>query len=96
MCSGFSIGVRRDYAQFQTGGRDLPTKAPETLFSPDFSKAQVKPLLDLAIPLLSEVLHYGLALFARCCVRPDGEDENLAVLFPYRHFLRCWIPRSLK
>jgi hypothetical protein len=65
----------------------MPTKPPNTLFDPDLSKVQIRPLLDVALPLLSEILAYGLALFARCSNRPTGGDENLVILFVYRHFL---------
>jgi hypothetical protein len=51
------------------------------------AKAQVREVLDLAIPLLREVLNHGLALFARCSYRPEGEDENLVILLVYRHLL---------
>lgn len=65
----------------------MPTIAPRTVYDPDLSKAQVKPFTDIAVPLLKEVLNYGLALFARCSVRPEGDDENLMILFTYRHLL---------
>jgi hypothetical protein len=47
----------------------------------------LRPVIDIAVPLLSEVLAYGLALFARCSIRPEGDDENLVILFNYRHLL---------
>lgn len=65
----------------------MPTKAPSTLFDPDLAKAQIRPLIEKASPLLSEVLHYGLALFTRCSYRPEGDKENLVILLTYRHFL---------
>jgi hypothetical protein len=65
----------------------MPTQPLITIYDPELSKAQVRPLLDLAHPLLKEVLHYGLALFARCSVRPEGGDENLVILLVYRHLL---------
>jgi hypothetical protein len=65
----------------------MPTKPPSTLFDPELAKAQVRPILDLAIPLLREVLNHGLALFARCSIRPEGGDENLVILLVYRHLL---------
>jgi hypothetical protein len=65
----------------------MPTNPPPNLFNPHFNKAQVKPLLDIAVPLLTEVLNYGLSLFARCGYRPAGDDENLPILFVYRHLL---------
>ena len=64
----------------------MATKAPETLYSPDSIKAQLKPVLDVANPLLKELLQYGLSIFARCA-NLGGGDENLPVLFVYRHLL---------
>jgi len=63
----------------------MPTKPVETLFDPDYVKVQIRPLLDLAIPLLEEARNFALNAFARCSYRPDGGDENLAVLLPYLH-----------
>jgi hypothetical protein len=65
----------------------MPTNPPSNLFNPHFTKAQVKQLLDMAVPLLTEVLNYGLSVFARCAYRPAGDDENLPILFVYRHLL---------
>jgi Family of unknown function (DUF5677) len=65
----------------------MPTKAPEGLYSPERIKAQLRPLLDIATPLLGEVLQYGLALFARCSNRPEGGNENVVILLLYYHIL---------
>jgi hypothetical protein len=65
----------------------MSSKPPAALFNPDLAKAQLRPALDIAIPLLREVLCYGLALFARCSYRPEGEDENLVILLTYLHLL---------
>ncbi len=65
----------------------MPTQPPSKLFDPELAKAQVRPVIEIATPLLKEVLSYGMALFARCSYRPEGDDENLAILFIYRHFL---------
>ncbi|MGO9061185.1 MAG: DUF5677 domain-containing protein [Candidatus Binataceae bacterium] len=32
-------------------------------------------------------MNHGLGLFARCSIRPEGHDENLAILLVYRHIL---------
>jgi hypothetical protein len=65
----------------------MPTRPPAGLFDPDLAKAQVRPVIDIATPLLTEVVAHGLALFARCSIRPEGYDENLAILLVYRHIL---------
>jgi hypothetical protein len=68
----------------------MPTRPPETLFSPNYYKVQVRPLLDIALPVLEEVLAYGLALFGRCSTRPEGGDENLVILLTYQHLLEMF------
>ncbi len=62
----------------------MPTKPPKGLFDPDFAKAGAKPLIEIVVNLLSEVRNYGIALFA---YRPEGADENLAILLPFFHLL---------
>src|ERR1700693_2332440 len=70
------------------GGKiDIATRGPKKFFDPALKKTQLRPVLDIAIPLLSEVLAYGLALFARCSIRPEGDDDNLVILLNYRHLL---------
>lgn len=64
----------------------MPTKAPETLYSPDFTKNQLKPIFDMVEPLLKEVLQHGLVLFGKCSGLELG-DENLPIIFVYRHLL---------
>ncbi len=65
----------------------MPTPPVKTLYDPDLTTEQVRPFTDLVVPLLTEVLHYGIALFARCSYRPEGEDENLVILLAYRYLL---------
>jgi hypothetical protein len=65
----------------------MPTSPPEALFDPDFFKVQIKSILNSAVPMLEEIRNYGLALFSRCLIRPEGGDENSAILLPYLHLL---------
>lgn len=65
----------------------MPSKPPETLYSPESTKSQLKPFLDVANPLLKEVLSYGLTLFARYAKDTEGGDENLPILFVFLHLL---------
>ena len=74
----------------------MPTQAPKTLFDPDSIKGQAKPVLDIVNPLLAEVRNHGLALFSRCATRPEGTDENLVILFVFRHLLELLDSVSLQ
>src|SRR5260370_8364215 len=65
----------------------MSTKALDSLFDPDYFKVQIRPVLDIAGPLFEELRNYGLAVLARCSYRPEGGDENLAILLPYLHLL---------
>ena len=65
----------------------MPTSSPKGLLVRDLSKAESREMVDAAIPLLQEVVNYGLAVFARCSARPDGHDENLAIPLPFHHLL---------
>ncbi len=65
----------------------MPTDRFKQLFDPDLSKVSAKERIDAAVALIEEVRNYGHALFARCAYRPEGGDENIAILFVYYHLL---------
>jgi hypothetical protein len=65
----------------------MPSEPFEQLFNPELSKAAAKERIDAAVALIAEIRNYGHALFARCGYRPDGGDENVAILFLYYHLL---------
>jgi hypothetical protein len=65
----------------------VATDPISSLFDPHHYKAQIRPILNIAIPLMEEVRNYGLSVFARCSIRPEGDDENAAILFSYLHLL---------
>jgi len=59
----------------------MPTERFKQFFDPDLSKASAKERTDTALALIEEIRNYGHALFARCANRPEGGDENVAILF---------------
>lgn len=65
----------------------MPTDRFKQLFDPDLSKATAKERIEPAVALIDEVRNYGHTLFARCAYRPEGGDENIAILFLYYHLL---------
>ena len=65
----------------------MPTKPPTDLFDRDISKAIAREWIDLATPMLVEIVNHGVAAFARCSTTAKGGDEHLAILMPYRHLL---------
>ncbi|MGH7841492.1 MAG: DUF5677 domain-containing protein [Candidatus Binataceae bacterium] len=65
----------------------MPTNRFTDFFDPDLSKVSAKERIDASIALIEETRNYGHALFARCACRPEGGDENIAILFLYYHLL---------
>lgn len=65
----------------------MPTEPFKQLFDPELSKAAAKERIAAAVALIEEIRNYGHALFARCGYRPEGGDENVAILFLYYHLL---------
>jgi hypothetical protein len=65
----------------------MPTEPFKLLFDPELSKAAAKERITAAVALIEEVRNYGHRLFARCGYRPEGGDENVAILFLYFHLM---------
>jgi len=65
----------------------MPTKPPKKLLDRDLFKAFARERIDIATPLLQEVVNHGLAAFARCSHTAKDGDEKLAILMPYLHLL---------
>jgi len=65
----------------------MPTEPFKQLFDPELSKAAAKDRNAAAVALIEEIRNYGHALFARCAYRPEGGDENMAILFLYYHLI---------
>lgn len=69
----------------------MPTKVPETLYSPEYTKKQLAPVLKMVIPMLEETLLHGLMLFDRYANQGEaGNDDDLVILFVFRHLLELF------
>ena len=66
----------------------MPTKPLEKLLYRELSKVSAKELIDIASPLLQELVNYSTNAFARCESSSAGRtDEDLAVLILYLHVI---------
>lgn len=65
----------------------MPTKPPSPLLDRDLSKASAREMIEIATPMLQEIVNHGVAVFARCERTSKLRDEKLAVLLPYLHVL---------
>ncbi len=68
----------------------MPTERFKQFLDPDLSKVSAKEPIEAASALIEEIRNYGHALFARCAYRPEGGDENVAILFLYYHLLEMF------
>ena len=66
----------------------MPTKPLEKLLYRELSKVSVKELIDIASPLLQELVNFSTNAFARCASSSKGKvDEDLAILMLYLHVI---------
>ena len=68
----------------------MPTNEFKKLLDREFSKAAVRPITELASPLLQELVNQGLMIFRRCDAeagRTGKEDHDVAALIMYRHII---------
>lgn len=67
----------------------MPTKPFEKLLYRDYAKIDAKELIDVAAPLLQELVNHGTNAFMRCQEEASGgeEDEHVPVLTSYLHIL---------
>jgi len=66
----------------------VPTEPLESILYRDLSKVEAKPLVEIASPLLQELVNYGSGALARCAASASGgPDEDLAILALYRHVI---------
>jgi len=66
----------------------MPTKPLEKLLYRELSKVSAKELIDIASPLLQELVNFSTNAFARCASSSKGKvDEDLAVLILYLHII---------
>jgi Family of unknown function (DUF5677) len=64
----------------------MPTDALETILNRDLSKVAAKDVIDIASPLLREIVNYSTNAFQRCMdSRPGSENEDGALLIIYLH-----------
>lgn len=70
-----------------SGRFEMSTDPFKQLFDPELSKVSAKERIAAAAALVEEIRNYGHKLFARCAYRPEGGDENIAILFLYYHLL---------
>lgn len=66
----------------------MPTKPLETLLDRELSKVVARDIIEIASPLLQELVNYSTNAFARCATSTSGkENEDLAVLILYLHII---------
>ena len=68
----------------------MPTDEFKKLLNREFSKAAVRPITELASPLLRELVNSGLMTFRRCegeAGRTGKENEDVAALALYQHII---------
>jgi hypothetical protein len=67
----------------------MPTEPLRTILDRDLSKALAKQTIELAVPLLRELVNDATYAFARCHDSAKGkEDEDVPVLFSYLHIIQ--------
>lgn len=66
----------------------MPTKPLETLLYRELSEAEAKDVIEIASPLLQELVNYSTNAFARCQSSAlGGTDADLATLILYLHVI---------
>jgi hypothetical protein len=66
----------------------MPTEPLQTILYRDLSKAQAKPDIEVASPVLQELVNFASNALVRCATSTKGEEnEDLAVLSLYRHIM---------
>ena len=66
----------------------MPTEPLKGLLDRDLSKAMAKDLIDVACPLLQELVNYATNAWRRCeTSMSKAENENLAAVFLYLHII---------
>lgn len=66
----------------------MPTKPFEPLLYREFQKAAAKEIIDIASPMLQEIVNYSTNAFQRCQSSSKGSpDEDLPVLVSYLHMI---------
>lgn len=64
----------------------MPTKPLETVLYRELSQVAVNDIIEIASPLLQEVVNYSTNAFARCLdASVDEGHEDTSILTLYRH-----------
>jgi hypothetical protein len=67
----------------------MPTQAFEPLLNRDMSKVLPKPVINIASPVLQEIINYATNLYQRCQTsRKGSSDEAYPVLASYLHVIQ--------
>jgi hypothetical protein len=67
--------------------RPMPTTPPSHLLDRDLTRAALQKHIEVADPLLYEVVNYGVALLTRCRDELKGGAHHLGILLPLHHLL---------
>lgn len=66
----------------------MPTDSLQSILYRELATANAKPLIQIASPLLRELVNFGTNALVRCATSTKGKvNEDLAVLSLYRHIL---------
>ena len=66
----------------------MPTKPFQPLLYRELAKTSAREIIDIASPLLQEIVNYATNAFQRCQTSSTGKpDEDLPVLFSYLHVI---------
>jgi len=68
----------------------MPTPALNTLLDPEFSKVEAKEQIELASPVLREIVNYSTRAFGRFAASTSSDrDVDFAVLALHRHMIEA-------
>jgi hypothetical protein len=66
----------------------VPTKPLESILYRELSKVEAKELIEVASPLLQELVNYATNALVRCSTSVSGKvDEDVAIFALYRHII---------
>lgn len=66
----------------------MPTEPLQSILYRDLSKAQARPVIELASGVLQELVNFASNALVRCATSSKGqENEDLALLSLYRHIM---------
>lgn len=66
----------------------MPTKPLESVLYRELAVVEAKHLIDIASPLLKEIVNFSTNALIRCgSSSSNGENEDLAILYLYKHIV---------